>query len=261
MIESHSRARRLFDETAADYQERSEARVSNFSSLVFQRRIHIVQDLLRRARPGTVLDYGMGPAVFGPACTASGWRYVGIDISPEMVERGRALNLPNAEFHVGDLDVLRSYRQRADAVLAIGLLDYLEEPTRGLQALASCVKPGGSLILSFRNRVSVPRILRDAAKRLWRALAPKPASSERRAFFADVHERSFDFQGQLRPELEALGFEECEARYFNCSPIFFNFPLPRRLWSGWYALDSALAGAATRWMCSGGVLMARRRNA
>jgi hypothetical protein len=73
-----------------------------------------------------------------------------------------------------------------------------------------------------------------------------------------VHERSVDFGSQLRPELEALGFAEFEVRYFNCSPIFFNFPLPGPLWRAWYALDSALAGAATRWMCSGGVLVARR---
>ena len=211
MLDSHARARKLFDETAADYEERSRARVFNFSSLVFQRRIQIVEDFLRRAGPpGTVVDYGMGPAVFGPFCAATGWRYVGIDISPEMVERARALNLPRAEFLVGDLDALGGYRAQADVVLAIGLLDYLEEPDRGIRALSACVKPGGSLILSFRNRRSLPRVLRDVAKSAWRALSPRTRERDPRAFFSDVHEHAFDFSAELRPQLEALGFGQFE---------------------------------------------------
>ena len=256
-IASHRRARALFDRTVDDYQRRADMEVQSFSSLVFQRRIDIVTHFLSQIQaPGRVLDYGMGPAVFGRACIDRGLQYVGIDISPEMVRRAQSLNLPGAEYGVGDLDSLEQYRGQMDAVLAIGLLDYLEDPREGIRALAACVKPGGSIILSFRNRHSVPRILRDSSKVF---VLPFQRESNRRAYFTPVHERSFDVDLDLRPTLNQLGVEQLETQYFNCSPFFFNFPLPPWLWKRWLDWDRTLASAGTRYFCSGGVVHARTR--
>jgi SAM-dependent methyltransferase len=145
-----------------------------------------------------------------------------------------------------------------DAVLAIGLIDYLEHPNRGMELLSECVKPGGYLILSFRNRFSLPRVLRDLAKISGRMLPKRKRDQSDRAFFSDVHERSFDFNLQLRPKLIQLGFDNFEVDYFNCSPFFFNFPIPHWLWQKWHDIDSRLASRRVRQMCSGGVLVARR---
>ncbi len=256
MHESHTQARRLFDETAADYQVRSQAKVHRFSSLIFQRRIEIVARMLRRLSPsGDILDFGMGPAVFGRLSVDLGWRYVGVDVSPEMVRHARALALPKAEFHVGDLDFLEDRKERFAAALSIGLVDYLETPEQGIGKLADSVKPGGWLILSFRNRWSLPRILRDAAKYCLRRFRLK---SDRRAFFSPVHEHSFDFRSQLYPLLDRSGFDEFEVRYFNCSPFFFDFPMPGALWRLWRSVDAVLCALPLRAMCSGGVMCARR---
>jgi SAM-dependent methyltransferase len=258
MIESHTNARVLFDKTADDYQQRSERGTYNFSSLIFQRRIDIVKEFIDRMPPlDNVLDYGMGPAVFGPACVARGIHYIGLDISPEMVNRGRAMHLPNSEFVIGDLESLGPYRHRMDGVLAIGLLDYLEEPMSGIEVLADCVKPNGYIVLSFRNRWSVPRILRDISKAIVRRFR-RSRPDDTRAFLANVHERPFDFRKELRPKLASLGFDFIEVRYFNCSPVFFNFPLPERLWRRWYRWDRRWSRPAARGMCSGGVLIARK---
>jgi SAM-dependent methyltransferase len=259
MYESHYRAKELFDSTADYYQQRSEARVYNFSSLVFQRRINIVERFLNSVTPhGKVLDFGMGPAVFAKFCEKKNFSYIGIDISPAMVERAKALNIKNSEFIAGDLDSLSSFRKSMDVALAIGLIDYLEQPDRGMESLSECVKPGGHLILSFRNRFSLPRILRDLAKIPARMLPKRKRDQSSKAFFSDVHERSFDFYSQLRPKLIQLGFDDFVVDYFNCSPFFFNFPMPRWLWWKWHDLDSRLASRHIHWMCSGGVLMARR---
>lgn len=253
---SHRQARRLFDETAADYQVCSQARIHSFRSLIFQRRIEIVASMLRRLPPtGAILDFGMGPAVFGRLSVDLGWRYVGVDISPEMVRHARALGLRQAEFHVGDLDFLEGCKERFEVALAIGLVDYLETPEHGIERLADSVKPGGWLILSFRNRWSLPRILRDAAKY---CLRRAPLNSDRRAFFSAVHEHSFDFRSQLHPHLRRCGFGEFEVRYFNCSPFFFNFPMPATLWRLWRSVDAVLCALPLRGMCSGGVVCARR---
>jgi SAM-dependent methyltransferase len=255
-VPSHVRAKDLFDRTADDYQQRSELKVSSFSSLIFQRRIEIVVRFLDQiASPGRVLDYGMGPAVFGRACGDRGLHYLGIDISPEMVQRARALNLAGAEYLAGDLQTLENYRDQMDGVLAIGLLDYLEDPWQGIEALSDCVKPGGVLMVSFRNRYSVPRILRDVAKV---AVWPLRRQSHRQAFFSLVHERSFDVSSELLPGLRRLGYDRFETAYFNCSPFFFNFPIPPLLWRRWHDWDGGLAARKTRYFCSGGVLIAKK---
>ena len=230
MFASHQKAREIFDATVDGYQQRSDGLQHSFSSLIFQRRIAIVRSLLDGvSRGGRVLDFGMGPAVFGKDCTARGLSYFGIDISPVMVERARSLNLPNARFQVGDLESLDCLAGTMDVVLAIGLLDYLEHPEGGVRSLAECVHAGGQLILSFRNRKSVPRVLRDAAKTMTRLVPGECRNPDGRVFLSDAHEHAFDAASELQPLLSDIGFGGFAVDFFNCSPFFFNFPLPQPL--------------------------------
>jgi SAM-dependent methyltransferase len=258
--ESHRQAQRLFDDTADYYVRRSSGAVRNFSALIFQRRISIVESFIRQlTKPGDqVLDYGMGPAVFGPCCTKAGLPYLGVDVSPEMVNIAKRANLPNSKFIVGDLETLADFEGQMDLVLAIGLIDYLEDMPAGIARLAACVKPGGHLVVSFRNRYSVPSLLRDFSKVVLRPLAKNSPQAQQKAFFAKVHEKSVDVNSQLLPQFEKLGFGNAKTQYFNCSPFFFNFPMPRLIWRPWLALDERMAGSLTRWMCSGGVVAVRR---
>jgi len=256
---SHDDARVLFDTMAGEYEDRVEQRQSSFSTLIFQRRIAIVQDFINRCPPsGAVLDYGMGPAVFAPHCVGRGMRYTGVDIAPEMVRLAQNMNLPRAEFVVSDLEGLKPWRGKMDLTLAIGLIDYLEHPEEGIATLASCVKPGGRIVISFRNRNSVPRMVRDTSKVIWRAVG-LPTDSGHNAFASSVHEHSFSFSRNLKPWLAKRGFGEFDVRYFNCSPLFFNFPLPQPILKKWYKLDTAISGRGTRMMCSGGVMIAQRK--
>ena len=109
----------------------------------------------------------MGPGVFCKFCTQKGLFYLGLDISSKMVEEAKALELNNTKFEVGDIEALSKYTLSMDAVLAIGLIDYLEYPEHGIKSLADCVKSNGYLILSFRNRYSLPRYLRDWTRSIW----------------------------------------------------------------------------------------------
>jgi ubiquinone/menaquinone biosynthesis C-methylase UbiE len=254
----HLAAQQFFDRIAKDYCARSQAAVCNVSSLSFRRRQDTVIRLLLGTLPGgLVLDYGMGPAVFGSVATSHGLRYVGIDISERMVEMARDLRLPNAEFLVGDLQALESYAGTADTVLLIGLIDYLQEPAAGLRRLARCVKPGGRIILSFRNHRSLPRALRSVSKSVWRALR-NPPDSARTAFEATVLENSFVPDRDLTPILREEGFAEPTIEYLDCSPVHFNVRLPRRVWESWRKVDAVLARRAPTFLCASGVLMAQR---
>jgi SAM-dependent methyltransferase len=252
----HSEARVFFDRIADDYRRRSETAVYNVSSLSFRRRQDVVSGCLAEVPTGgTVLDYGMGPAVFGPPSVERGLRYIGVDISPKMIELARAMGLPGAEFHEGDLAVLEKFRETADAVLLIGLIDYLADPADGLRKLARCVKPGGRIILSFRNHFSLPRLLRNASKAAWRAIKGRGGAPETTAFEAPVLENSFSPGRDLIPVLRGEGFRKFEVRYLDCSPVFFNLPLGKPLWEFGRRFDAAVASPLTAPLCASGVLI------
>src|SRR5262245_13520038 len=128
-IESHRAAAELFDRpTVVDWYVRKAAvREYTTASFVFARRREVVLSLLDAVHPpGTLVDYGMGPAVYAQEVVRRGFNYVGIDIAPGMVEYAKTLGLSNASFIQGDLEALDQFRGQADVVMAVGLIDYLE---------------------------------------------------------------------------------------------------------------------------------------
>lgn len=256
---SHAAAREYFDRTADEYSERAEARAHDLSSLIFKRRRETVLELLDESgAQGTLLDFGMGPGVFAPEIAERGFDFIGVDISPEMVERADALGVPRARYVVGDLDALEQFRGSADAVLAIGLIDYLEDTGDGLRRLAECLKPGGVLIVSFRNRAALNTALRAVAKAVWRRLFRRSRWRADSAFVAPVHEKPFS-PGLLESPLRELGLTGFAVRYHSVNPVFFfNVPLPRRVWDALLRVDRALSKRAPRVLCDAGVLRAHK---
>jgi SAM-dependent methyltransferase len=257
--EAHAAAREYFDRTADDYSERAGARESSLSSLIFDRRRETALELLDESGvSGTLVDFGMGPGVFAPQVVQRGFEFVGVDISPEMVARAEALGLERARYLVGDLDSLEGLRGSADAVLAIGLIDYLEDPADGLRRLGDCLKPGGVLIVSFRNAAAVNTVLRSGAKSVWRRFFGRLRWRADSAFVAPVYEKPFTPRA-LEAPLRELGFGDFAVRYHSVNPgLFFNVPLGRGIWERWRRLDRRLSPKAPRTLCDAGVLRATK---
>jgi SAM-dependent methyltransferase len=256
---SHAAARDYFDRTADDYAERAGARTSTLSSLIFQRRRETVLELLDESNVhGTLLDFGMGPGVLARDIADRGFDFIGVDISPEMVAHAEKLEVPRARFVVGDLDSLEPFRGSVDAVLAIGLIDYLERPAEGLRRLSDCLRPGGVLIVSFRNRMAVNTLLRHAAKSIWRRAFAGTRWRADSAFVAPVYEKAFT-AGMLENELRRLGLGEFAVRYHSASPGFFaSVPLRPGLWERWRRFDRVVSHRVPHVLCDAGVLRARR---
>lgn len=256
---THKDTADFFDRIAEDYKSRSEGKVWNTSSLSFARRQELVECALGDLPEGSVvLDYGMGPAVFADCAVKRKCRYIGIDISQKMIELAEEKGLQGCTYRQGDLSVLSDYRSQAGAVLLIGLIDYLSDPFEGLRVLGECVKPGGCLIMSFRNKYSLPFVLREVAKKLWRLVKGKSSNTER-AFEADVLENAFSAGKELIPYLRTLGFDKFSVSFLDASPVFFRVHLPKTLWRLLYAMDRALSVRWLSYFAASGVLKAVKR--
>jgi len=104
-------------------------------------------DLLGTLAPGTALDAACGTGRQSFVLAELGHRVVGIDGSPEMLERARS-RVPSAEFRVGSLTDLPVESGSFDLAVCSLALTHLEDPAPAIEELARAVKPGGRVVIS-----------------------------------------------------------------------------------------------------------------
>jgi len=109
-------------------------------------------------RPLHVLDVGCGPGQTLDGFSRRQLRVHGIDVSPEMIAAASRRH-PEDEYHVGDATALPFADASMDVTLCLGVLEYVPEPQQVLMELRRVLRPGGRLIVSFPNRMSVFRRL------------------------------------------------------------------------------------------------------
>lgn len=153
----------LFDSLALEYVHTRERQVS----FVAQKRL--VLDMLAGVH-GRILEVGCGPAVMSPKLLAMGLEVHGVDLSAEMVRRARqrVAGHPQEQrcrFAVGDAEQLPYPDGFFDAVLAMGVLEYLPSYARALRGAARVLKPGGVAVFTLPNRASAYHVARTAYER------------------------------------------------------------------------------------------------
>jgi SAM-dependent methyltransferase len=115
----------------------------------WQARALLTIDLLRDIGlepPARVLDVGCGSGVTLEALEARGYRTVGMDISRRMLEK---LDRPGRTLIEADLTrPLRSEIPAHDAVLALDVIEHLDDDGEAIRRLASLTRPGGTVVVS-----------------------------------------------------------------------------------------------------------------
>jgi ubiquinone/menaquinone biosynthesis C-methylase UbiE len=204
------RIRSYFDAFAGEY-ARGREREFSFAT---QRRLalEMLPPALER-----VLDVGCGPAVLADALLERANGFWGIDLSEQMIAHGRARMAAHPLGHRCRLDVADAEAMSFgdgffDAVVSLGMLEYLLGYERALAEIFRVLRRGGVAVLAVPNRASayhrsqhVTAKARSLAKRL---LGRAPRASER--FFTNR-----GVPAGLDRALERAGFEKVEDRYCN----------------------------------------------
>jgi 2-polyprenyl-6-hydroxyphenyl methylase / 3-demethylubiquinone-9 3-methyltransferase len=129
----------------------------------------VLETIDRFAQPaGRVLDVGCGTGFLLERLAERGFSGVGIDLSPESVDHAR-----RRLAEIGAADRLRAEVGSAyeppegpfDLIALTDVLEHLEDPRACLRALRERLAPGGLLVVSTPNRLSLPGARRWAAER------------------------------------------------------------------------------------------------
>ena len=124
-------------------------------------RLQLVQRLLAEAGVNSLYELGVGDATPLSTIGSTGIRVAGHDISPEMVKFARAnmeargldpalISLLDAQDSVA-IAAEREMRGAFDAVMALGVIPHVLDDNAFVAAMDTFVRPGGRLILQFRN--------------------------------------------------------------------------------------------------------------
>ena len=97
--------------------------------------------------PSVVLDAACGTGRHSRVLAARGHRIIGVDRSPEMLDRARR-SVGTGEFREGSLTALPLAAGSVDAVVCALALVHLPDVGEAIRELARVVRPGGRLIVS-----------------------------------------------------------------------------------------------------------------
>jgi SAM-dependent methyltransferase len=106
-----------------------------------------VRAMIDRLPAGLALDAACGTGRHTAYLRDRGHRVIGIDTSPEMLDRARA-RMPDADLRIGDLEALPLDDASVDLAVCGLALTHAPDLGRRIAELSRVVRPGGRIVLS-----------------------------------------------------------------------------------------------------------------
>ena len=190
-------------------------------------RLQKVMRILRRVGATSVYDLGAGEA--SPMVRIHqelGIRVTGSDLSPEMVRLGRenlqrhgidpeALSLVDVQDRAAVL-AEQTARGESDAVIALGVIPHVQDDAWFVEAMSGFVRPGGTLLLQFRNSMfSMFTFNRLTKEFVLDELLVDVPRDMRDAVAADLDSRLAVDKPPIRRREDGHGYDEILARFHN----------------------------------------------
>ncbi|WP_027085550.1 class I SAM-dependent methyltransferase [Cohnella panacarvi] len=158
---------------------------------------------LRPQAGESMIDFGCGTGDLAARIAESGAEVLGVDISPEMVERAR-VKYPNIGFECGDGTTWRSPRL-FDAAFSNAALHWMKDARAVATTIASSLRIGGRFVAEFGGYGNVRDIVRAMRETL-------EAQGRMDAFVMPWY---FPKLGEYASVLEQEGFEVRKAMLFD----------------------------------------------
>jgi SAM-dependent methyltransferase len=169
---------------------------------------------------------------------------VGIDLSSRMIALAKQRYADDRGIQVsrGDAEFLPFAAASFDTVTCLGVFESLPDYTPALREIARVLRPGGLLVLSVPNRISLYNIAHAVAQatvwRVWRLLKPMLRRGPAAAAFTPDAPRHLCIPWRLRAELARCGLAPERDAYTNFRVYPFDWLWPR--------VDRALSNLLTR---------------
>jgi ubiquinone/menaquinone biosynthesis C-methylase UbiE len=197
-----------------------------FEVTMLMRRDYVVeQAVARRGHARNVLDLGCGAGPLTAELAYHGMNVVGMDLSADLLVQasqrittrsGRAPQVLRA-----NCEVLPFRDQQFDVVACLGVIAFLDDEQRALEEMARVVRPGGTLVLSFRSAYALSTLLDPvvAAKKVVKRLLGLARRAPKRSVSGGA--RRFVPQ-RVIARLQRLGFTLEDVEHLGYGPIKFN---------------------------------------
>jgi ubiquinone/menaquinone biosynthesis C-methylase UbiE len=173
-------------------------------------------------KPQEVLDYCCGTASLFPALNNRfpQTKYIGIDISQEMINVGRHNYGSNKNFTLYQQDAENmDLDDNFEVVIARGAFHHLPDPVRGIQQIHKILKSGGLLIVSEPVSTVLHKLIRKIIYRI-----TSHFSTSHKSFYYSELKNFFDKNGFEIIRVERFGFFTFPFGFPDIFPFVKYFP-------------------------------------
>jgi ubiquinone/menaquinone biosynthesis C-methylase UbiE len=148
-----------FDSLAKPYFEWYKARNQDGHSFRI-RRTRCLEQLAKLSSGSTVLDVACGPATFVEDLRKRGYKFIGLDIAPHMIELSKELygSDPDCSFIVANAEQIPLPDRSVEGLAAMGLMEYVNDESKILVECLRVAKPGALFTVTYPHRMSPARI-------------------------------------------------------------------------------------------------------
>jgi ubiquinone/menaquinone biosynthesis C-methylase UbiE len=137
----------------ADGYKAIEPRTLNTRNLMSRQRFALEMLEAGAPRASKVLDVGCGPGEMARELSRRGYEVWGVDIAEPMIRYAR-VHCGSGRFLAGDLEHLPFRDNTFDAVVCLGVVEYLDTTERSLREVWRVIRPGGKALISTASAIS-----------------------------------------------------------------------------------------------------------
>ena len=207
----------FFDFQAVNWSSNYDEKKKDLISWDFKNRKKIVLSMFNFEN-AKVLEVGCGPGTFSVEILKKNNKLYGVDISQEMIKesetRIQALGF-KANFSVGDISNLNFPKEFFDAVVAVGVLPYVNNDEKAFGELNRVLKNNGILIATVNNKYSFNYLSRSFFNFFLRHFNKKS-----KLIFQKIRTKAYS-EKEIKRVISKNNFEIVD--YANCSYKFFPF--------------------------------------